>query len=88
MGESSFWYRPTRVVPDQRPLNGRRHLLQHSEIASFALHCVTGVCAARVGSSTAARWHVDSRPCDSGMWTAGTVGVGSRVRTLVYWRCH
>jgi len=24
-GESSFWYRPTRVVPDQRPLNGRRH---------------------------------------------------------------
>jgi len=24
VGESSFWYRPTRVVPDQRPLNGRR----------------------------------------------------------------
>ena len=23
MGECSFWYRPTRVVPDQRPLNGR-----------------------------------------------------------------
>ena len=23
MVESSFWYRPTRVVPDQRPLNGR-----------------------------------------------------------------
>ena len=23
MGENSFWYRPTRVVPDQRPLNGR-----------------------------------------------------------------
>ena len=23
MGESSFWYRPTRVVPDQKPLNGR-----------------------------------------------------------------
>jgi len=22
-GESSCWYRPTRVVPDQRPLNGR-----------------------------------------------------------------
>jgi len=22
-GESPFWYRPTRVVPDQRPLNGR-----------------------------------------------------------------
>ena len=22
-GECSFWYRPTRVVPDQRPLNGR-----------------------------------------------------------------
>ena len=23
MGECSFWYWPTRVVPDQRPLNGR-----------------------------------------------------------------
>jgi len=23
VGESCFWYRPTRVVPDQRPLNGR-----------------------------------------------------------------
>jgi len=23
VGESSFWYWPTRVVPDQRPLNGR-----------------------------------------------------------------
>jgi len=23
VGESSFWYRPTRVVTDQRPLNGR-----------------------------------------------------------------
>ena len=27
MGESSFWYRPTRVVPDQRLLNGRCLLL-------------------------------------------------------------
>jgi len=23
VGECLFWYRPTRVVPDQRPLNGR-----------------------------------------------------------------
>ena len=23
MGECFFWYWPTRVVPDQRPLNGR-----------------------------------------------------------------
>ena len=22
MGECFFWYRPTQVVPDQRPLNG------------------------------------------------------------------
>ena len=22
MGECFFWYRPTRVVPDKRPLNG------------------------------------------------------------------
>ena len=27
MGECFFWYRPTRVVPDQRPLNGRCCLL-------------------------------------------------------------
>jgi len=23
VGECLFWYRPTQVVPDQRPLNGR-----------------------------------------------------------------
>ena len=26
-GECFFWYRPTRVVPEQRPLNGRLLLL-------------------------------------------------------------
>jgi len=25
VGECFFWYRPTRVVPDQRPLNSRRY---------------------------------------------------------------
>jgi len=25
VGECSFWYQPTRVVPDQRPLNSRRY---------------------------------------------------------------
>jgi len=30
-GESSFWYRPTRVVPDQRPLNGHRYLFNKTE---------------------------------------------------------
>ena len=41
MGESSFWYRPTRVVPDQRPLNGRRSCVVSaivSNIASVKLH--------------------------------------------------
>jgi len=33
-GESSFWYRPTRVVPDQRPLNGR--CCAYKEIAILA----------------------------------------------------
>jgi len=28
VGECSFWYRPTRVVPDQRPLNGRCCILK------------------------------------------------------------
>ena len=37
MGESSFWYRPTRVVPDQGPLNGRcRWSLLLSKIADFS----------------------------------------------------
>jgi len=27
VGECFFWYRPTRVVPDQRPLNGRKRSL-------------------------------------------------------------
>ena len=34
MGESSFWYRPTRVVPDQRPLNGRC-CCRHEENSCF-----------------------------------------------------
>ena len=32
VGEGSFWYRPTRVVPDQRPLNGRCVVVVFSEI--------------------------------------------------------
>ena len=35
MGESSFWYRPTRVVPDQRPLNGRRRRRRHCVIVAL-----------------------------------------------------
>ena len=35
MGESSFWYRPTRVVPDQRPLNGRCCCCCYSFIYTF-----------------------------------------------------
>ena len=36
MGEISFWYRPTRVVPDQRPLNGRCMIWQRG----YYLHSV------------------------------------------------
>ena len=32
VGECFFWYRPTRVVPDQRPLNGRCCCCCHSNI--------------------------------------------------------
>ena len=42
VGECSFWYRPTRVVPDQRPLNGRRccctYLLKQPDSLSLP-HC-------------------------------------------------
>ena len=34
MGECFFWYRPTRVVPDQRPLNGRCCLSLSSPLQS------------------------------------------------------
>ena len=39
MGESSFWYRPTRVVPDQRPLNGRcckDHIFRARKFSAFS----------------------------------------------------
>ena len=47
MGECFFWYRPTRVVPDQRPLNGRRcccccstyDVCSCSVIAEIVLYC-------------------------------------------------
>ena len=38
MGESSFWYRPTRVVPDQRPLNGRCCCV----VPFFCIHILQG----------------------------------------------
>ena len=34
VGECFFWYRPTRVIPDQRPLNGRWLLFQIGYTAS------------------------------------------------------
>ena len=36
MGEYLFWYRPTRVVPDQRPLNGRRrHISDYHQFSDI-----------------------------------------------------
>ena len=40
MGECSFWYRPTRVVPDQRPLNGRRCCCCCCIINMQWIHCI------------------------------------------------
>jgi len=37
VGECSFWYRPTRVVPDQRPLNGRCCCCCYSGLKSLDL---------------------------------------------------
>ena len=42
VGECLFWYRPTRVVPDQRPLNGRccfSWLWQPTIVPSVLWHC-------------------------------------------------
>jgi len=35
VGECFFWYRPTRVVPDQRPLNGRCCCSSVSRLLTF-----------------------------------------------------
>jgi len=42
VGESSFWYRPTRVVPDQRPLNGRRNGVV-SPVSPGSLSCIWNI---------------------------------------------
>jgi len=47
VGEISFWYRPTRVVPDQRPLNGRccygtMHSLSQIDIPVDLQRCLLG----------------------------------------------
>ena len=41
VGECSFWYRPTRVVPDQRPLNGRCCCCSSPNHHLFAAHAHT-----------------------------------------------
>ena len=38
MGECFFWYQPTRVVPDQRPLNGCMRVCVHTP--DFCSHMV------------------------------------------------
>ena len=42
MGECSFWYRPTRAVPDQRPLNGRCCCYLEHENSKFKCTAVSG----------------------------------------------
>jgi len=42
VGECFFWYRPTRVVPDQRPLNGCVCLCVCAFFL-FGFHCITVV---------------------------------------------
>ena len=44
MGESSFWYRPTRVVLDQRPLNGRCCVVVPAHLGSPGQRAVKRVC--------------------------------------------
>jgi len=45
VGECSFWYRPTRVVPDQRPLNSRCCCLlytgQQDAFSAYAFSALT-----------------------------------------------
>jgi len=44
VGECSFWYRPTRVVPDQRPLNGRCRCccIEEGILATFCSSFISG----------------------------------------------
>ena len=74
MGESSFWYRPTRVVPDQRPLNGR----------CCCCCCVVVVlCTVQTSSSWTSRpitstWRLLkhlAEPCRSSRWISCTLNL-------------
>jgi len=61
VGECSFWYRPTRVVPDQRPLNGRCVVVV---VVDIILMVTSVACCMRVDSGSARQvvrevWSVD-----------------------------
>ena len=68
-----FWYRPTRVVPDQRPLNGRccccKRLLYSGGVDQCGVNSLplnlwqymTDCCIAT--SDTARCWHLQSASC-------------------------
>jgi len=55
VGESSFWYRPTRVVPDQRPLNGRLLLLAKFDFTSNEHRSALTLLAGRQEEHTAGK---------------------------------
>jgi len=38
VGECFFWYQPTRVVPDQRPLNGCVCVCVSAQLGCYAGH--------------------------------------------------
>jgi len=57
-GESSFWYRPTRVVPDQRPLNGRCcHILRECIEGLFLIYIIAPSSPFARSFSDKAFWH-------------------------------
>jgi len=68
VGECSFWYRPTRVVPDQRPLNGRCFWYRLSQVVlgkGPLKVCVCGVTTAVQASTVELKHRVQSNICHS-----------------------
>jgi len=74
VGESSFWYRPTRVVPDQRPLNGR--------CCCCCFVYVTAVCVCGIVEQIMMEMSGPSRSEQWLYWKSQTVEQKNRLATI------
>ena len=80
MGECFFWYRPTRVVPDQRPLNGRCCCCCPTLVISQSLVCFIITWPWSQTHNTSDAWTMPNK----GHWHSGiSKGGGQRGQLLL-----